>query len=320
MNRQGTNNKLRTASKVLIVCLAIGIAVILAFAVTRNAEDESTLHVRSAENIPSSNVTAPAAIASADSPLPTTLHATDRISINDVVAGRRPEDLWGFGLSFADAKWMDRQGMPTPSDPYAAYRKLDVGKLREMAKNGDVHAAIIGYQESWYDAWRTKVGRNASGVDEVAINDTSSRATQTPSNARAKSAAMAKLFATPGWQQAREFLWLGVVHGSSYAAERMAASYMDIASVCYDVVQCDSWLLIAWRMGEWDVVGSSSYTPAPGEVPNLTASFRLANGLWARINDERAKLGLSPLRIDLHPSLEAWRSFRSGVEQPIYRR
>lgn len=320
MNRRTANNSLRTVGKVVIVCLPICIAVLLAIGVDQDSESElapSTTLTKSDELTYA--ITLPPGMSTSVEHPSLTAQPNDRLAISDL-GPDRPENLWGFALSFADAKWMDRQGMPSPSDAYRAYRDLSLETLREMARHGDIQAAIIGSEKSWRDAWHNEVGLELAHAFDGAGAATVIGSMQLDAGIQERSRLVQRLFATPEWQQTRKFLWHAVVNGSSYAAKQMAASYMDIASVCYDVVQCDAWLLVAWRMGEWDVVLSTMYTPAPGEVANMGHALREANALWARINDERVQLGLPALKIDLHPSLDAWQGFRSGIEQPIFRR
>lgn len=133
----------------------------------------------------------------------------------------------------------------------------------------------------------------------------------------ARAVAARQMFERPEWQQMRELLWEGVVHGSSYAAQRMIRTYSDSFGTCYNANSCNAWALVAWRMGEWNLSLPTSYAPNSGQMPELSVALGHANRIWMNINTARAERGLPPLDLQLHPGFGVWEDFKRGeAERP----
>ena len=204
----------------------------------------------------------------------------------------------GAALTPAEAKWMDAQGMPGQSmKNIDRYRGLSLAKLKALAEQGSVPAAVVGARKVQEGIFKSEDTRHLF----EALSSDNGGSQEQHLNAYVDSSEM---------QQQREFLWQAVVHGSSYAARTMAGTYADpLRGRCLRMNMCTAWALIAWRMGDWKVV-----PPAPsasdGRLSSLYSALEVANRVWAELNRARAEQGLLPLGIDLRPAYGKWREMQ----------
>ena len=228
--------------------------------------------------------------------------------------------LWGFALSGEEARWMDRQGMPAPSQLGGAYDNMDLGELLRLASAGDLVAARIGASRARNQMWQEGVGLRISQLSRPALPP--GHQYQPPSEADRSRLVelMGELWRSRDWELFHEFLWQGVVNGSSYAASEMSKAYWDASMTCYEPVLCGAWQLVAWRMGNWEVSSSGPAIDEHVDVP-LAAILARADLLWLRVNKARADRGMPPLQIDLRPNYVEWQNWRRHPEETktIYR-
>lgn len=224
---------------------------------------------------------------------------------------RVTKGLIGAALSSAEAEWLDRKGFPSSSmKSHEAYKGLDLGKLDELAKNGDSNAAIEAASRLYLQAQKSLADSIDGDIDQMSDSEKLQR--------------MALYAESEEMKRSRYYLWEAVVRGSPYAAERMLSSYIGPEGRCYKPVSCDAWVLVAWRMGDWGVqpVPNVNFTGLSFGQGSLRSAVHMANSLWSKINLDRAKLGLSPLQLDLRPSFKEWQALHQNPqdEVTIYRR
>lgn len=228
--------------------------------------------------------------------------------------------LVGIALSPEGARWKSRQGMLIGAvgggGPYAG---LSVDKLAQMAKHGDVRAAIVAGNTALARASQASANSEAA-VARSSGTDGASRRHGPPTSETAFGADAATGRRVNAQERARELYWHGVVHGSSYAARMMVLTYQDgLGGTCQQPVACNAWTLVGWRMGDWKATPlqwKSQSTNPYHAVVVLARAIEKANIIWARVNAARARLGLAPLRIDLRPSYRKWQRMKADPAAP----
>lgn len=218
-------------------------------------------------------------------------------------------------LSPAEVEWMNRNGVTRSSHAYTeAYKNFSLDKLESMAESGDVNAARVGAVKAFGMAMNAFAPDVKEAMWPESLDDLSE------SEMQEREMLVQLAFTSDLWQRQRHLLWLGVVHGSSFAANRMTFTYKSVTGRCYALAECGAWALVAWRMGAWDV--SASASNAQSEHVRLSVAINYANQIWSKINQARTELGMPPLRLDLRPNYEVWQEFKTkdGLSPPIYRR
>lgn len=231
--------------------------------------------------------------------------------------------LRGFALSEEEARWMDRNGVPAPTQVNSSYADMSLEKLMQLARGGDPIAARIGALRTRYAQWTNGVGAEIHRLSMPSRAPGQEHQPPTDDDRRQLDTLMGKLFQTEDWNLFHEFLWQGVVNGSSHAALSMRRAYWDASNTCYKPRLCEAWGMVAWRMGKWDAQpGGPVSLKYAGITLSVSAVMTQANFLWAEINKARADRGLAPLQIDLRPNFEEWQQWEKHPEETkrIYRR
>ena len=231
--------------------------------------------------------------------------------------------LWGFALSEEEARWMDRQGMPAPTQVDSSYGDMSLEELLRLARDGDLVAARIGAQRARNIQWATGVGAEVRKISLPILAPGQVYQLPTESDRQQLNILMDKLFQTAAWNRLHEFLWQGVVNGSSYAALEMRRAYWDASNTCYKPTLCEAWGLVAWRMGNWEAQpGGPVSQKYAGVRQSVSSVMTRANFLWSEINKARAERGLAALQIDLRPNFDEWQRWEKHPEEAriIYRR
>lgn len=234
----------------------------------------------------------------------------ERIRREDLQA---PSEYANVALSLDEALWMNEQGVPRSSSDFdETYEKFSMRQLESMAMQGDANAARIGAVK----AMESAIIEMRSEVRQVWQPSPKDLGEMTEDEAWSNRQVLTEMYETPAWKQRRHLLWLGVVHGSSIAAERMTYTYGDGYGRCYFAIECDAWTLVAWRMGNWDTRFS---VLAREDERNISLSMRRASSIWSDINDARFKLGLRSLDINVRPNFKVWAKVGDGgLSPPIY--
>lgn len=226
-----------------------------------------------------------------------------RMSYADIVVAHDGLGLVAIddvALSPEELHWLDEHGSPAKS-VRKEYVKMSDDELLRRASEGDTNAALVGADKFFMEAL---AGLSVEKRHELMGDDPES-----------SKLALEELVSSDAWKEQRKLLWQAAIRGSAHAAKRMAGTFQNPGEGdCFDELQCDAWLMVAWRMGDWSILSSGGYVNRP---PPLMMSLDVASRLWNEINRKRAELGLPPMQIDLRPNHDLWLDLQKNPNRPV---